>query len=401
MTFGRSGGSPPEEESPLVDDWSLVPADGPMTRFTDAGGTAPEDRAFRPDIEGMRAVSVLAVVVYHANILHFIGGYIGVDVFFVISGFVITGVLLRNHTASGRPQILEFYGRRVLRIVPMATLVIAVSITAERVLFGKAVAAVLAADARWAALFLANIHGSLFMGPYWSLGVEEQFYLVYPVVVLVVASVFRQWSLRARLGMVLGAIIVASFSWAALNPAAAYGSAFGRSWELAVGALLAVTTGYFKKMPASLAAVMTWVGLVGLVSLVFVLRFEPSYAGRTAVLPVGAAALMIAGGSAAPRAGAEALLRLSPFKWLGRWSYSLYLWHWTALFVAEEHWGNHGSDVARGAVVGVAVVLSAVTYFCVENPIRHSTRLKEHPVASIAFGLTLVVACLAVISLAS
>ena len=132
----------------------LDPSNG--APFVNAGGTAPEDRSFRPDIEGLRAVSVMVVVLYHYNELHLIGGYVGVDVFFVISGFVITGVLLRHETSAGKPKMLAFYGRRVLRIVPTATLVIAVAIIIERAMFGANMAHQVAGGARSAALFFAN-----------------------------------------------------------------------------------------------------------------------------------------------------------------------------------------------------------------------------------------------------
>lgn len=401
MKPAHPAGPPPDETSGVGSHLAGSTSEK-GSQFVDAGGTAPEDRSFRPDIEGLRAVSVLAVVLFHSQVLHVVGGYVGVDVFFVISGFVITGVLLRNHTATGRPKMLAFYGRRVLRIVPMATVVIAASMIAERVMFGKVVAETFATDARWATLFLANVHPSLLLAPYWSLGVEEQFYLVYPVVVLLVASVGRHWSLRAKLGVALSAIIVGSFSWAALHPVAASASTFARSWELAVGALLAVATGYFKKLAAPSAVVMTWAGLAGLTVIAFFLPYRGSYAGTTAVLPVAAAALIIAGGTAAPRAGAEALLKLGPFKWVGRWSYSLYLWHWPVIYVSQQYWGwGHVNQVGRTALAFFALVLSAVTYFCIENPIRHSARLNRTPAMSIGFGVVLVLACLAVISIAA
>jgi peptidoglycan/LPS O-acetylase OafA/YrhL len=371
-------------------------------QFVDAGGTVPEDRAFRPDIEGLRAVCVVAVVLFHADLFHVRGGYVGVDVFFVISGFVITGTLLRHHDRSGRPRMLDFYARRVVRIVPAATLVVAASIVAERLILGSALTSSAAAGARSATLFFANMRPSIFLAPYWSLGVEEQFYLIYPVIVLLVVVIGRQWSLRAKLGVVLSAIIAVSLAWAVLHPFAAYGSAFGRSWELAVGALLAVMTGYLRKIPRAMAAATTWVGLAALMAIVMTLTFRNDYAGTTDPLAVVAAALIIAGGAAAPVMGAESLLRLAPFKWLGRWSYSLYLWHWPILFIPGLHWGwGIGDWLTRAYLVAFAVAMSAATFFGVENPIRHSIRLNRTALTSIATGAVLIALCLAVISIAS
>jgi peptidoglycan/LPS O-acetylase OafA/YrhL len=342
-------------------------------------------------------VAILLVVLYHARVPGIGGGYVGVDVFFVISGFVITGILLRQSASTGRPKMLAFYGRRVLRIVPMATVVIAVTMVAERVLIGVSAAQNAASGARWATLFCANIHSSLLFGTFWSLGVEEQFYLVYPALLFAVAIVCRKWPIRAKLAVVLATVIVASFSWSALNPAAEYGSAIGRAWELAVGAMLAVATGYLKKLPASIAAVMTWTGLIGLTVIAFGLNFSSAYPGPLSALPVGAAALIIGGGTAAPRMGVESLLKLAPFKWTGRWSYSLYLWHWPIIIIALQHW-RYTDTLTNLLPVGLAVALSAGTYFAIENPIRHSTFLRRSPVISIAFGGVLVAVCLVVIA---
>jgi peptidoglycan/LPS O-acetylase OafA/YrhL len=401
-----AGGTPGEERTDGValdaadprDE--LQPTAQGSAEFIDEGGTAPEDRVFRPDIEGLRAVSVLFVMLYHYDLLHLVGGFVGVDVFFVISGFVITGVLLRQHTSTGRPKMLQFYGRRVLRIVPMATVVIAAALIVDRIMFGAAVAHASSTGAWWAALFCANYHPILLLGPYWSLGVEEQFYLVYPALVLLIVTACSQWSLRAKLSAVLLVITIASYCWSALNPLTAYGSPFGRAWELALGALLAVATGYLKRLPAPLATAMTWCGLIGLTIIGFTLAFTQSYAGTTAILPVAAAALIIAGGTAVPRRGAETLLRLAPFKWIGRWSYSLYLWHFPLLYFVVAHWG-HLKGGSGFLVAGGAVVLSAASYFGIENPIRHSAFLSRSPLVGIAFGVILIAACLGIVTIAA
>ena len=358
-------------------------------------GTAPEDRTFRPDIEGLRAIAVLWVVLFHTGDLHMVGGYVGVDVFFVISGFVITGVLLREQASAGKPTLLKFYGRRVARIVPMATVVIVVALITERVVAGARLAHGYASSARWAALFGANIRPSFLFGTYWSLAVEEQFYLVYPAVFLLVVFAFRQWSLRAKLGAVLTAIVVSSFAWSEVHPAAAYTSPFGRAWELAVGALLAVLTGYLKRMSSPVAVLATWSGLAGLVAIGLSLNFSYAYPGGVAALPVTAAALVIAGGTAAPRGGAESLLRLAPFKWLGRWSYSLYLWHWPVILIAAQHWG-HMDALRKTVLAGIAVLLSAISYFTIENPVRHSEFLRRSPWVAIIMGLVFIAICFGV-----
>ena len=186
--------------------------------LADQSGSAPGDRRFRPDVEGLRAVAVLLVVLYHANLPGLSGGFVGVDVFFVISGFVITGLLLRERAATERTSLLSFYGRRVRRILPAATLVIVATVIATYAVLGVVFGNPTAVAARWTALFLANFHfaaiGTNYLSAhqppsplqnFWSLAVEEQFYLVYPAIFLIVAAASRRSSvsLRARLVAVL------------------------------------------------------------------------------------------------------------------------------------------------------------------------------------------------------
>jgi hypothetical protein len=199
---------------------SLVATDqqgeGRFLRSGKEAGTAPEDRSFRPDVEGLRGVAILLVVLFHAWWLPLNGGYVGVDVFFVISGFVITGLLLRERAASNHTSLLSFYARRLRRIVPMASLVIIAAVVATHFLLGKPDTTLAESDGRWALAFLANIHvfPSGLIGvhrppsaiqQYWSLGIEEQFYMLYPTLFLVVALVASRWSLRAKLAVVLSA----------------------------------------------------------------------------------------------------------------------------------------------------------------------------------------------------
>jgi peptidoglycan/LPS O-acetylase OafA/YrhL len=381
----------------------------------DQAGTPPDDRAFRPDIQGMRAVAVLLVVLVHAQVKFLLGGFIGVDVFFVISGFVITGVLLRERSATGKTNILAFYGRRARRIIPAAILVIVVTVIAEQVFVGASAAEYAASEARWASAFLANFphnNGNFFtarpnpLGAYWSLAVEEQFYLVYPMLLVIAATLARRFSLRVKLGVLLGVILVVSFAWSVISsPGAgtvvAYASPFTHAWELALGGLLAVGTGSLRRLPLTLAAVMSWVGLVAIVMAAVVARGLPSsgYPGYAAAVPVGATALIIAGGTAAPRWGAEALLRLAPFKWLGLWSFSIYLWHYPILIVAAQHWG-HAGVTTNLLLAAAAVALSAGTYFVIENPIRHWSFLTRFPWVSVAAGAGLVLGGLAIVDLA-
>ena len=264
-------------------------------------------------------------------------------------------------------------------------------------------------DARWASFFLINVHfastGTNYLASllppsvlqnYWSLAVEEQFYLVYPTIFLVVAGLSMRVSLRRRLAIVLGAAVVASFALSVVetssNQTAAYFSTFPRVWELALGGLVALATTGLRRLPAWMAAAMSWGGL-GLV-VVAAVTFSSStpYPGSAVALPVVGAALVIGGGVAAPRYGAECVLRLGPCQWVGLISYSLYLWHWPVLTIAAEHSASGSLSVwdALGWEL-VSAVLAVLTYRLLENPIRHNRFLISRRWASLALGGCLIV----------
>ncbi len=380
-------------------------------------GTAPEDRRFRPDVEGLRAVAIVLVVLYHAGLRGLGGGYVGVDVFFVISGFVITGVLLREQASSGRTSLLSFYGRRARRIIPAATVTIVVTVSLAYVILGVIIGNQTAIDGRWATAFLANFHFASvgtdylsFQQPpsplqnFWSLAVEEQFYLVYPTVFLVVAAACPRLSLSARLAVGLVAAILASFVLSvvqtASNPSAAFFSPLTRAWELALGALVAVGTSWLLRVPRAIGAVMTWLGLAAIGFAAITYSGTTSYPGWLVAVPVVGTALVIAGGVTTPAWGAEALLGLAPFRWLGRISYSLYLWHWPILILAAEAAGRSSLPFARSwPWLLVALGVSVVSYLVIENPIRRSRWQFIRGPRAVAMGVVLIVASLGVVTL--
>jgi peptidoglycan/LPS O-acetylase OafA/YrhL len=396
------------------------PDEGPeVERFLSSGseaGTAPGDRRFRPDVEGLRAVAIILVVLFHAGVRGLSGGYVGVDVFFVISGFVITGVLLRERAQTGGTSILAFYGRRCRRIIPAATLVIVATVVLAYVLVGDTGGSEAATDGRWAAIFLANFHfiaaGTNYLTAqqppsplqnFWSLAVEEQFYIVYPSVFLILAGLRFRLSLRTRLAAALGVIIAVSFAYSIIqtstSPTAAYFSPLTRAWELALGALVAVGTQQLLRVPFRLAAVMTWTGLGAILGAAFLFNAHTAYPGSWVAVPVIGAALVIAGGVAAPPSGAETVLGLNPFRYVGRISYSLYLWHWPILILAAESVGKTSLGVGENLLLVLgAGLLSAVTYRFVENPIRHARFVLRRRWASLALGAVLIALTFGVIT---
>jgi peptidoglycan/LPS O-acetylase OafA/YrhL len=385
----------------------------------DEAGSPPGDREFRPDVEGLRAIAVLFVVLYHAGLSRLSGGYVGVDVFFVISGYVITGVLLRERATTGATSLLGFYARRARRILPAATLVLVVTVIAAHALLSVASAQQTADDAKWAALFLANFHfaavGTNYLSAqlppsplqnFWTLSVEEQFYVVYPTIFLVVAGMRLRVSLRTKLLVALGVATFVSLCWSIVqtttNPNAAYFSPFTRAWELALGAMVALAAPLFARIPAALAATVTWGGLGAIVLAGLVFNSQTPYPGAYVMLPVLGAAMVIAGGTANPRFGVERLLGTSPFRQLGRISYSLYLWHWPILILAAESQGQ--SSLPFSSNLGwllVALGASIVTYWLVENPVRHSRWLRRRRAASVGMGAVLIGATLLVSNIVS
>ncbi len=386
---------------------AATPADLTDTRPTPRE-SPPIQRTFRPDIEGLRAIAVLLVVLEHAGLSAISGGYIGVDVFFVLSGFLITGLLLKEIGKTGTISIGQFYARRARRLLPAGTLVLVVTVLLSYQVFGVSRANRVAEDAQWAALFASNfrfiqqgtdyLDSALPPSPlqhYWSLAVEEQFYLVWPLLIMLVAMASRRRSLRLTLGVVLTAMIVSSLAWSqyqtANNATAAYFSPFPRVSELAAGALLAVGVPWLVGLPRRIGIVAGWAGIAIIFWTAFTYSPETTFPGMAVMIPVLGTVLAVAGGTIAPAAGAEPILALRPFQWLGKISYSMYLWHWPVLVLAAG-WAGHDLSLAHNLLLMLgALALSALTYVLVEDPMRSLDILKRRaPRVSVAFGATMV-----------
>jgi peptidoglycan/LPS O-acetylase OafA/YrhL len=369
---------------------------------------SPQPRKFRPDIEGLRAVAVLMVVLEHAGLSLLSGGYIGVDVFFVLSGFLITSLLLKEIQATGHISLGQFYARRARRLLPAASLVLIATVIASFHWLGAARGGRIATDAIWASLFASNFRsieqGTDYLGAqlppsplqhYWSLAVEEQFYVVWPLLIMGAAVVAKRIPLRLRLGVVLTALIAGSLVWSVYQTAesatAAYFSPFPRASELAAGALLAVVGPYLLKLPRTLGHALSWAGLATILVVGVTYTTATPFPGIAVVLPVLATVAMVAGGTIAPEGGAEIILRRAPFQWLGKLSYSLYLWHWPILVIAAGRAGHELTLRENLALCGLAVAISAITYMLIEDPVRSWRALTSRaPQISVGFGAALV-----------
>ena len=367
---------------------------------------ATPGRPFRADVEGLRAVAVLAVVLFHAVVPDATGGFVGVDVFFVISGFLITGLLWREAGSDGRVRFARFYGARARRLLPAAVLVlVATAVVATAVLPPLQVRGVLR-DAVASALYVGNyrfaVQGTDYLAAtsppspyqhYWSLGVEEQFYLLWPALLVLAAwaglRLLRRRSAVAP-AVALAAVAAASFAvslaWTATTPPWAYFSLPSRAWELAVGGLVALGVPLWRRIPGPLAAVGGWAGLVLVVGSCVLLTSRTPFPGTAALAPVLGAALVVLAGCAEPRGGAGALLALPPMRWTGRLSYSWYLWHWPVLVLAPAVLGHRLDLAARLVAAAVSGALALATLHLVENPLRFAPPLRRSPRRSLALG---------------
>ncbi len=342
--------------------------------------------ARRRDIQGLRALAVSAVVAAHLSGWPG-GGYLGVDVFFVISGFVITGVLMRDHARWGRVGLRRFYARRARRILPLALVVIAATVAAASWAFSPQRAATTRVDGLWASVFAANWrfaevgedYFALGRQPsplqhYWSLGVEEQFYLVWPLLALLCLGTLARGSpRRGRRILLATAILVAasSLAWATVqvstDATTAYYSSLTRAWEIGVGCVLALVTTSRPMGSSRAARPLAVLGLLGILASFVLVGPDAGAPFPAAVAPVAATALVLVAG-AGTRAMVLPPLTSAPFVWLGDISYAVYLWHFPLLVVLAAV-GDSASASARVFVVLATLALAAASHGLLERPV--------------------------------
>jgi len=328
--------------------------------------------SFRPDLEGLRAVAVLLVLGYHAGVAWMPGGYIGVDVFFVLSGFFITGLLAREIAQSGRISFGRFYARRTRRLLPGATLVIVATVLASSIAFPPLRQQQIAWDAVSAALNVVNFRFSVVATDYlslgqdpspflhfWSLAVEEQFYALWPAIVAISAGVLlvtKRSSSRKTVVWVFGAIAVCSLAasvWLTkVNQPWAFFMLPTRAWQLACAGMIALFPEALERIGGRLKDLLVVAGLVLIGLAAVILNDSTEFPGWVAVLPVLGAGLVIAG-SRRSLEGVAALLGSRPMRALGRWSYSIYLWHWPVLILPAV-WAGHELEAPVRAALALA-----------------------------------------------
>jgi peptidoglycan/LPS O-acetylase OafA/YrhL len=350
---------------------------------------APVALGYRPDIDGLRAVAVIAVVASHVGLPGFSGGFVGVDVFFVISGFLITGVLVADVERFGQPRLAEFYARRARRILPgLLLLIVACLAFAPWLAFSSEAWDRLLDSASASLAFVANHHfwhqgndyfaaerGPAVLLHLWSLGVEEQFYLIFPLLLLLLARLGDPTRARRRIVIVLfcGTTVsvgICSFlTWR--HGAAAFYLAPSRAWEIGVGAIVWVVVSRGLSLSRRHAAIIALAGVLLLVTgFAFIVpqsRFPAPWAG----VPVLGTALIIGAGAVGPDSAVTRLLAVRPLVAIGNVSYAWYLWHWPILVGARQWLLFERNTSADVAAVLAALALAALTTAVIERPARH------------------------------
>ena len=390
--------------------------------YTDAVGTGDGARAegrepqrgrpqagFVAELEGLRGVAILLVVLFHAHLLGGPSGFVGVDVFFVLSGFLITALLVRELEERGRINLSAFYVRRARRILPASLLVILLTVAAGMLLASPLDVPGIASDGAAAALSAGNIQFALRavdyfaqdQAPspllhYWSLGVEEQFYLVWPFVFVLIGALAMRFEAvrrqpRIALGVLLGAITIASLVAGIVVTSISQPMAFyllpTRAWELGLGGLLAVGARPIASLRAPVRLAAGWIGLAIVIGSAFLIPVGTLYPGTAALIPTIGSALVIV--STIGRSAAPSILRARPIRFLGLISFSLYLVHWPIFTLAQTAWlsatmpplGPDGLTPTMPVpmllgLVALSVVVAAVSYQVVERPFHRGFAIR-------------------------
>ena len=357
----------------------------------------------RGDIDGLRAVAVGLVVLYHAGLNTVSGGFVGVDVFFVISGFLITNLLIDEYERSGRVSLVGFIARRARRLLPLAGFVLLTVALLGTFLLPPLQRPSLFGDIRAAALFSANWHfadGAMayadisptdsLVNHWWSLAIEEQFYFVWPLLIVVIGLVTAQRRIRLRsaLSVFLAVVCAVSLWFSNVSTAGESQSAYyltrTRLWELASGALVATLIDRPRRVTRRLQGPanqgLAIVGLAAILSASFMFNDDTAFPGSAALVPVlGTIAVLVSGTGSST--WVSWVLQRRPMIRVGKWSYALYLWHWPIIgfgLIAGNRWGWNVGDgtIAAGAVL-VSLGVSAASHRFFENPIRYSNWLVD------------------------
>jgi peptidoglycan/LPS O-acetylase OafA/YrhL len=398
-------------------------------------------RKFRPDIEVLRAIAVLAVVISHSKIA-LASGFIGVDIFFVISGFLITKHLHDEVQKSGTVSIVSFYTRRILRILPASVFVVLMTILAfliwlsplQTINYGwdSLLSSLSGMNYRLAVTGTDYFNSTNLPSPFqhfWSLAVEEQFYFIWPLLIFIVAKLFirspknivhisnltdmdqnkenermqtfeKEFAainfLRFKifitfvLLIVIGYSLYLSYTITSQSQPLAYFGLQTRAWQLAVGSLLSFYTTTFAKISARFAAILSWLGFTGLVAGFILINEKTIYPGLWSLIPTLSTALIVLAGINETKYSFENLFNCRTVRWIGKISYSWYLVHWPLFVIFFYIMGDSLSMLQKAGLIIVSFILANLCFLLVENPIRFATWIKVSYVRTFALGIMLI-----------
>ena len=345
---------------------------------------------YRPDIDGLRAVAVLAVIAFHVGLPGVSGGFVGVDVFFVISGYLITGLLLNEAERHGRVALPAFFARRVRRLMPaLVTVLVATFLLSAWLMFPQELPR-LGKSGMSVALISSNIHFLKYSGGYfdpstdlmpllhtWSLAVEEQYYLVWPLLFVAVGlwskrrtGNFASSSVQAMLWIVLAVSFALNVAFVGQSKSAVFYLMPFRAWEFALGGLLNYHRLRLTHASRATGEALFYGGSAAVLGTVFLLTDRMPFPGAVAAIPAVGTAAIIAGGTVATARWPRRILGSRVMVGIGLLSYSWYLWHWPLIALNRSHNLGTRSLTGDGLVALVALLLAWATYRAIEVPIR-------------------------------
>ena len=354
---------------------------------------------FRPDIEGLRGIAVLIVVLFHSGIPGFSGGFAGVDVFFVLSGYLITGLLVAEVQKTSRLSLPQFYARRVRRLLPASALTLLITLVIGAVILAPQELMFAGRAARAMALYVSNIFFSINAADYfapdvkfnpllhtWSLAVEEQFYLFWPLLIILGLVLWRS---KKALLVVLSSLTLLSLGvsiwFTARGGTFAFYDLPARAWEFGLGGLAVLLPIGLLKLPSRWWLALGWLGVLVILASAHFIAGDNSFPGWIALFPVFGTVLALIAGSEQPHRGVGILLDSAPLQFLGILSYSWYLWHWPFLVFSRALLPNI-SVVGKTAVALAALAVAWITHTLVENPIRFHPYLVKRVALSLYLG---------------
>ncbi len=380
--------------------------------FLNRPGTE-EDGGFRLDLEGVRALAIILVLLAHAQVPGFKAGFIGIDIFFVLSGFLITGLLFSEFQRTGTVSLKNFYAKRARRLLPLAaTVLVFISICSfvlysldDQVKVGEEVVAAALYFVNWLFAFQgADYFNQEFLSPvqhYWSLSVEEQFYLIWPGLIIIVGLITKliRVDKRSFLMIVLSVITISSFAYSLyyseINQTAAYFSTLTRIWELGAGGLLFLILPKSISMKSVFSNFLIGFGFFLIALALILIKEETPYPSLITLLPVLATVFFIVAGSAINSARLIYLFLSRPVQYIGRLSYSVYLWHWPFVVFAIFLFPNIG---VLGLVLAtlISFIPAHLSHVLIEKPIHKGLRIKPNKALAIGAGFSLLAAVIGI-----